>query len=237
MWPTVRHGIDVVLGLQAPGGQVWWARDTDGSVRREALLTGNASIHLSLRCAIGLAEVVGEAVPELELAADGVRHSLDEHPERYADKSRYSMDWYYPVLGGALPAPVARAHLDAHRDEFVVPGLGIRCVSDRPWVTGAETCEYVLALDAAGQSGEAREQFAAMQHLRDPDGSYWTGYVYPDRARWPVERSTWTAATVVLAADALSRTTGGNGLFRGEGLPTGTMRPTLEGICSCPTSH
>ena len=95
----------------------------------------------------------------------------------------------------------------------------------------------MLALDAAGQPGEARAQFAAMQHLRDPDGSYWTGFVYPDRARWPVERSTWTAATVVLAADALSRTTGGNGLFRGEGLPTGTMRPTLEGTCSCPASH
>ncbi|WP_252437398.1 prenyltransferase [Pseudonocardia humida] len=237
MWPTVRRGIDVVLGLRAPGGQVWWARDVDGSIRREALLTGNASIHLSLRCAIGLAEVVGEAVPELELAADGVRHSLDGHPERYADKSRYSMDWYYPVLGGALPVPVARARLAAHRAEFVVDGLGIRCVADRPWVTGAETCEYVLALDAAGLTAEAHAQFAAMQHLRDPDGSYWTGLVYPDRARWPVERSTWTAATVVLAADALSRTTAGNGLFRGEGLPPGTMSPTLEGTCRCPTSR
>jgi hypothetical protein len=235
MWPAVRRALDVVLGLQAPGGQIWWAGEPDGTLREEALVTGNASIHLSLRCAIALAEVVGDPAPDLELAADGVRHSLDEHPERYADKSRYSMDWYYPVLGGALPPARAQARLDANREAFVVPGLGIRCVSDRPWVTGAETCEYVLALDAAGDTREAHVQFAAMQHLRDPDGSYWTGLVYPDWARWPIERSTWTAATVVLAADALSRTTGGNGLFRGEGLAPGTMSPTTEGTCRCPT--
>jgi hypothetical protein len=235
MWPTVRRGLGVVLELRAPGGEVWWAREPHGVIRREALLTGNASIHLSLRCAIGLAELVGEADPELELAADGVRHALDEHPERFADKSRYSMDWYYPVLGGALPAPAARARLEQRRAEFVVPGLGIRCVSDRPWVTGAETCEYVLALDAVGDTQEAHAQFAAMQHLRDPDGSYWTGLNYPDWTRWPVERTTWTGATVVLAADALSRTTGGSGLFRGEGLASGTLSPTREGRCSCPT--
>jgi hypothetical protein len=240
MWPTVRRGIDVVLDLRAPGGEIWWARGPQGGIREEAMLTGNASIHLSLRCAIALAELVGDVDPELELAADGVRHSLDEHPDRYADKSRYSMDWYYPVLGGALPKAVARARLAERRAEFVVPGLGIRCVADRPWVTGAETCEYVLALDAAGDTEQAHAQFAAMQHLRDPDGSYWTGLNYPDWTRWPVERSTWTAATVVLAADALSRTTGGSGLFRGEGLAAGTLDPifggpTREGRCSCPT--
>ena len=235
MWPAVRRGLDVVLDLQDAGGQVWWARDAAGAAHREALLTGDASTHLSLRCAVALADLVGEQVPELELAAAGLRHALDGHPERYADKSRYSMDWYYPVLGGALPREAARARLAARRAEFVVPGLGIRCVADRPWVTGAETCEYVLALDAAGETRAAHEQFAAMQHLRDPDGSYWTGLVYADGERWPVERSTWTAATVVLAADALSGATGAAGLFRGEGLPSGTMSPTMEGTCRCPT--
>ena len=63
-----------------------------------------------------------------------------------------------------------------------------------------------------------------MQHLRDDDGSYWTGYVYPDTTRWPVERTTWTAGAVVLAADAL---------------PTGVLLPddacTAEGApCARP---
>jgi hypothetical protein len=123
------------------------------------------------------------------------------------------MDWYYPVLGGALTGAAARDRLAADWDRFVVPGLGARCVSDRPWVTGAETCELALALAAAGQPDAAVEQVAAMQHLRDDDGSYWTGYVFADDARWPVERTTWTAAAVVLAADAISGATPAARLF------------------------
>jgi hypothetical protein len=57
-----------------------------------------------------------------------------------------------------------------------------------------------------------------MQHLRADDGSYWTGYVYPDDARWPVERTTWTAAAVVLAADALSGASAASGLFTDPGV-------------------
>ncbi|MFD4431421.1 prenyltransferase, partial [Nocardia sp. NPDC058497] len=56
--------------------------------------------------------------------------------------------------------------------------------------------------------------FTDVQHMRDPDGSYWTGLVFTDGKRWPEERTTWTAAAVVLAADALSRTSTANGIFR-----------------------
>ncbi len=113
----------------------------------------------------------------------------------------------------------ARARIAGRWDEFVVDGLGIRCVDDRPWVTGAETCEFVMALDAMGDRQRALTQFAAMQHLREKDGSYWTGLVFADGKRWPVERTTWTAAAVILAADALSSTTGGSGIFRSADLP------------------
>ncbi len=131
----------------------------------------------------------------------------------FADRSRYSMDWYYPVLAGAVTGGAARERLAAGWDRFVVPGLGARCVADRPWVTGAETCELALALVVAGQPEAACEQVAAMQHLRHDDGSYWTGLVYADDARWPVERTTWTAAAVLLAADALSGATPASALF------------------------
>lgn len=67
-----------------------------------------------------------------------------------------------------------------------------------------------------------------MQHLRDPDGSYWTGLVYADGKRWPVERTTWTGAAVILAADALSRTTAAGGIFGGNELSRG-----LEGDYDC----
>jgi hypothetical protein len=90
-------------------------------------------------------------------------------------------------------------------------------VADRPWLTGAETCELALALAASGRPGAATEQLAAMQHLRAEDGSYWTGLVFADDARWPVERTTWTAAAVVLAADAISGAGPAAGLFADPG--------------------
>ena len=113
------------------------------------------------------------------------------------------MDWYYPVLGGAVTGEAARRRLLERWDEFVVVGLGCRCVSDRPWVTAAETAELVIALEAAGMRPEAVELFSWIQRLRCADGSYWTGITFPDGQRWPEERSTWTSGAVVLAADVL----------------------------------
>jgi hypothetical protein len=217
LWPVVEAGLDVALTMQRPDGTIAWAA-SGGVPIDEALVTGNASTHLSLRCGVALAEVVGASRPDWELSAARLRHALDHHGELFTEKP-HSMDWYYPLLGGAMAQSAAEERIDARWDEFVVPGLGARCVTPNTWVTGAETCELVLALDVLGRTDEARAQLAAMQHLREDDGSYWTGLVYDDDVRWPVERSTWTAATVILAADALSRTTPGNGLFRGVGLP------------------
>ena len=79
----------------------------------------------------------------------------------------------------------------------------MRCVRTEPWVTAAETCELVIALDACGMRDRALEVFASVQHLRHQDGSYWTGWQFANQAPFPRERSSWTAAAVVLAADAL----------------------------------
>jgi hypothetical protein len=124
------------------------------------------------------------------------------------------MDWYYPVLGGALPGGGASARLARDWDTFVAPGLGVRCVSDQPWVTVAETCELVLSLDAIGQRDRAAEVFATVGRLRHDDGSYWTGWQYANQAHYPAERSSWTSAAVVLAADALAGFSAGAGIFR-----------------------
>jgi hypothetical protein len=216
-WPAVRRGLDLVTRMQLSGGAVGWALRPDGTADDTALLTGNASLFQALRCGIALAGLLGEAQPDWELAVADLGAALRTRPDAFADRSRYSMDWYYPVLGGAVTGDEAHARLAADWDRFVVPGLGARCVADRPWVTGAETCELALALAAAGRPDAALEQVAAMQHLRADDGSYWTGYVYPDDARWPVERTTWTAAAVVLATDALSGATAASGLFTDPG--------------------
>jgi hypothetical protein len=236
LWPVVRRGLDFVVGMQLPFGGIAWSQewDADGPahVNQDALLAGSSSIYQSLRAGVALADLVGQPQPEWELAGGRLGHALRHHRDLFLDKAEFSMDWYYPVLGGAVRGAAAVELLEAGWDTFVVPGLGIRCVSHKPWVTGAETCELVMSLDAVGDHQRAVEQFAAMQHLRDPDGRYWTGYVYPDDVRWPAEHTTYTAAAVVLAADELSRTTPASGIMRGDSLAPHFEEIGLECGCS-----
>ena len=128
-------------------------------------------------------------------------------------------------------------------DEFVVPGLGIRCVDTNPWVTGAETCELAMALDAIGDHPRALALLRDMQHLRGDGGTYWTGWVYDDHPAngeprdvyWPVEHTTYTAAAVILAVDALGEVAGhstaGSGIMRGTSLGPHFGELALE--CEC----
>ena len=227
MWPTVRDAINLVLNLQATTGEIYWAQGPNGAFA-EALLTGCASVYHSIRCALALADYLGQQQPEWEVAVGRLGHAIADHPDAFTEKPRYSMDWYYPILSGAVRGAAGRDRIAELWSDFVVDGLGIRCVDDRPWVTGAETCELVMALDAMGDRDRALQQFAAMQHLREIDGSYWTGLVFSDGKRWPVERTTWTGAAMILAADSLSETTAGSGIFRDDELPRG-----LEGNYDC----
>ncbi|MEA3040412.1 MAG: hypothetical protein QOE79_2925, partial [Sphingomonadales bacterium] len=198
------------------------------------LLTGSSSTYHSLRCGLALADYVDEPQPEWEIAAGRLGHLIADHPDVFVDKDRFSMDWYYPVLGGAVRGDVARERLVSRWDRYVVAGLGIRCVDDEPWVTGAESAECVIALETVGLTDRARQLFADIQHLRCADGSYWTGWQFTANVNWPEEHSTWTAAAVVLAADALSRTTPASGIFHAEDLPVGAR---LGGAaCGCETA-
>ena len=221
IWPTISRAIDFVVGLQLPGGAISWCQDTGGSAAGEALLTGSSSILHALRCALAIADHLGDPQPDWELAAGRLAHAVARHPERFLDKSRYSMDWYYPVLGTALRGAAARRHLAAGWDRFVVQGLGVRCVADRPWVTGGESAELALSLWAVGQSDRALEILRWIQRLRHTDGSYWTGYVFEDDAVWPEERTTWTAGSLLLAVAALGGDRATVTVFGGDRLPTG----------------
>jgi len=233
MWPVVRDAICWVLDLQAPRGEVLWERDATGKPGAFALLSGCASILHGLRCAIALAELTGEPQPDWEFAAVQLGHVLACHPEAFADKSRFSMDWYYPVLCGAVRGDAAADRLAQGWDTFVVPGLGVRCVSDQPWVTVAETSELVLALDACGLPELAAALFSTVGKQRHDDGSYWTGWQYLNAAHFPAERSSWSAAAVVLAADALTGFSPGAAIFRDIPAPIDARSPADPDACGC----
>ncbi|MFZ4669434.1 MAG: prenyltransferase, partial [Microthrixaceae bacterium] len=203
--------------LQTPRGEILWARHADGTPWSFALLTGSSSICHSLRCAVAIAGELGHERPDWELSAAQLARVIRDEPDAFAPKHRWAMDWYYPVLGGAITGEEGRARLNARFDAFVTDGWGVRCVSDRPWITAAETCECAMAHLLVGDRDRAIEMFSWAQRLRTAEDRYWTGIVLPDEVHFPGgEQSTYTASAVILAADALSGGSPASGLFVDE---------------------
>jgi hypothetical protein len=148
-------------------------------------------------------------------ARDRLIRVITDEPDAFEPKERWAMDWYYPVLAGAIVGDAAKKHLAERWEQFIMDGKGCRCVYDRPWVTAAETCECVIAHLAAGDRARAEHLFQSAQTLRDDaDGRYFTGLVYPELIHFPeLEKSTYTAAAVILAADAILGTNPTSDLF------------------------
>ncbi len=214
VWPMVDAAIEFVLELQTPRGEILWARHADGTPWSFALLTGSSSIAHSIRCAVAIAEELGHERPDWELGGARLAHVIRTVPDAFAPKDRWAMDWYYPVLSGVLRDEAGLDRLAERADEFIFEDRGVRCVSDRPWVTTAETCECAMAYLGAGQRDRATELFTAIQDYRQADGSYYTGVAYPEEVSFPdEERSTYSAAAVILAADAIAEASPAAGLF------------------------
>ncbi|HET7722832.1 MAG TPA: hypothetical protein VFK43_22885 [Acidimicrobiales bacterium] len=205
MFPVVDRAMGFVLGLQTPRGEVIWARHADGTPWSFALLTASSSTLASIRGAVQVAAALGHERPRWESAARRLQRVIVHEPGVFLPKERWSMDWYYPVLAGAVTGDAARARLAAGYDRFVMDGLGVRCVADKDWVTAAETAECAMAHLAAGEAGTAARLLRWAEHLRHDDGSYFTGMVHPQRHLFPAgERSTYSAAAITLATAALA---------------------------------
>lgn len=214
MWPTVTAAVEFALRLQAARGEVFWAVSPDGEVDPMALLTGASSVFMALKCAQAIAAELNESRPRWAAARHRLGHAIRECPHLFnMTKARFSMDWFYPILCGAATGEAAERRLDQYWKKFVITGQGVRCVSDRPWVTIAETCELCLTLCAMGLRNRAEIVFDWIVDRRYADGAYWCGFTFPDMIIWPEDRLTWTNAAVLLAADAIYGLTPGGELF------------------------
>ncbi len=217
MWPTLERALNFVIRAQRPDGALSWAVAGDGRPEPIALLTGNASTAQSLECGLLVAAVLGHDRPRWRWARDKLVRTLRDpaaYDQVFSDRSRFSMDWYYPVLTGSIRGSRAMQRLEAGWDTFVVGGRGARCVHDQPWVTAGESAELAAALHAVGRSDAASAVLADLVHLRDEEtGGYWTGRNVADGIVWPRELTSWSAAAVLLAADAVAGSTGGSDLF------------------------
>jgi hypothetical protein len=214
IWKTVCKAMDYVIGLQAESGEVFWAKRVNGSIDERALLTGSSSIYMSLTCALKIASLLGEKRPSWEVARIKLGNAITCKPQLFdQSKSQFSMDWYYPVLCGAVAGKEAQRRIETLWNDFVVPCWGVRCVSDRPWATMAETAELVVSLAAIRSYEAAETVFGWILDKKYEDGAFWTGVTFPDREIYTTEKTTWTAAAILLAADILYGLTSASQLF------------------------
>ncbi len=215
MYPTVEKALEWVFAMQQERGEVLWARHNDGTPWSFALLTGSSSMYHSTRAGLAISRELGRERSDWIERIKRLGAVVRDQPEgAFAPKNRWAMDWYYPVLCGAMIGEAAAERLSARFDTFVMDGLGVRCVGDRPWVTTAETCECALAHLAIGDRATAETLFATTWRMRTDDGRYWTGEVHPEEVHFPGgEQSTYSAAAVLLANDALAGTTAASDLF------------------------
>ena len=208
-WPMVVRALDFVLTLQRADGTICWSYEAWQTDEEDALLAGNASILKSLACGLYLARTLEQPCESWRQAHARLRTALRDYPQAFDRRgagARFAMDWYYPVLSGALDKDAARARIFERWDVFVPDPRGCLCVIDEPWITVAETAELVLALIAIEETDRAADLFASMFHLRDDAGAFWMGWQTEENIYWPRERPSWTQAAMILAADALENT-------------------------------
>ncbi len=222
LWPTVERALEFVLAQRRADGLSLWAVEPEGTRPWDyALMTGTSSIQHALRCGAHLGDALGDPKPHWYDAAAEMTESVRHRPDAFESKARWAMDWYYPVLTGAMTGDEAKARMNDGWDRFVMEGQGIRCVDDEPWVTASETAECAIAFATIGDLDTATDLLRWTRTHRRDDGSYWTGIVYPvpgGKHDAPVlfpddEHTSYTAAAVILAIAAITSTPTAANLF------------------------
>ena len=217
LYPVFEKAIFFVISMQTNEGDILWALDEKGLPWDDSLLTGCSSIYKSLECAQAINHLLGKDNLDLQKVKLNLKEAITSKPERFdrswESKKRYSMDWYYPILCGVIEKNNSIERIESRWRNFVVEGIGCKCVEEEPWVTVAESAELVITLIASGDYIKAEEIFSWLHRWKDTDNLYWTGYVYTDEAFWPIEKPTWTAAAMLLAADSLYKFTDAWELF------------------------
>ena len=169
-------------------GYFYWAKDSNG-YSDNSLITASMSIFLSLVAKDKSFPKFNTEMWQEKFNRDGV------------DRSRFSMDFYYPFLAGIKNNK--KEFLDL-LDNYYVKGLGVKCVAEEPWVTIAESSECVISALIHDNENIAKQIFNDIQQFQNKDGIFPTGYQYKMEIFWPEEDSTWTNAAVIIAAHALS---------------------------------
>ena len=179
---------EVLNDFKDEDGYFYWAKDSNG-YSDNSLITASMSIFLSL-------VAKDKSFPKFNTEKWQEKFNRDG-----VDRSRFSMDFYYPYLAGIKNNKKEFLEL---LDNYYVKGLGVKCVAEEPWVTIAESSECVISALIHDNENIAKQIFNDIQQFQNKDGIFPTGYQYNMEIFWPEENSTWTNAAVIIAAHALS---------------------------------
>ena len=130
MLPTLSKAIDFVISMQTEDGDIYWATEEGKEILDDSLITGSSSIYKSLECASAIFSTLGRPSQDVITSMNQLKNSIINNPERYdrnwESKSRYSMDWYYPILCGIYDKDKGINIVKAKWNEFIVEGKGCK---------------------------------------------------------------------------------------------------------------
>ena len=208
LWPTIESAVNFSISYQITNGTIPWSIDSDGLVEEDYLLTGSSSILKSIECAIAIAKIldnksnINKWIQSYHLLADAIRNSESKF-DLLKDRKSFSMDWYYPIISGCLCESEKLFYIDKIFKDFYVKDIGVKCVVHEPWITVAETSEFIISLVIAERRKDAQKLLIDVLNISDETGIPYMGWQYKENIFWPDEKPSWTSSALIVAADTL----------------------------------
>ena len=218
LWPSIELAINFALTLQTKNGTIPWSVDENGEVEEDYLLTGSSSILKSIECGIAISNILNNQnntinwLKSYDLLSQAIIEPLGKF-DLLKDRKRFSMDWYYPILSGCLNEDKKNFYIDKVLRDFYIKDIGIKCVIEEPWVTVAETCEFIISLMISDRPKDATNLLLDVLNISDENQIPYMGWQYEENIFWPHERPSWTAAALIISADSVMNFSNASDLF------------------------
>ncbi len=221
IWSSIELAVNFSVELQQDNGTIPWSINNNSQIENDYLLTGCSSILKSIECSIALSKILNktENIEKWKKAHLLLSNAIQEPDGKFdliKDRKRFSMDWYYPILSGCLKQDEKSYYINKIFKDFYLDGIGIKCVIEEPWVTVAETSEFILALMCAGYDDEAKRLLFDVLNISDEEGIPFMGWQYEQNIFWPEEKPSWTAAALMLSADCVFDYSDASDLFKSD---------------------
>ena len=221
LWPAINSAVNFSINLQNANGTIPWSIDSDGLIEEDYLLTGSSSILKSIECAIAIAKIlqdhryINKWTQSYRSLANAIKNPANKF-DLLKDRKSFSMDWYYPIISGCLNESEKLAYIDKIFKDFYVKDLGVKCVVHEPWITVAETSEFIISLVIAGRKKDAQKLLLDVLNISDETGIPYMGWQYEENIFWPNEKPSWTSSALIIAADTIFNFSNAANLFTSD---------------------